>query len=260
MMARKKINKLHSDRRAENRAVVRFLLSGISGVMVLMLLAWGVLEIKDTNTLPLRNIEVLSEFNNVTEKQIKEVISNNKLNGFFSTDIDLITKDMREIPWLETITTRRVWPDTLQLNITERKAIARWDESGLLAVNGAIFTPKKETYPKGLPRLIGPVGTELNLLKVYITMAASLNLLSLQIEELKMDERRAWTVKLSDGTLLSLGRKKTNERLQRFVNIYRDIVVKNKPKVAVVDLRYTNGFAISWKKTPEQTALKAKLG
>ena len=260
MMARKKLNKLHSERRAENRAVVRFLLSGTSGVMVLLLLAWAVFEIKDTDTLPLRNVEVLSEFNNVTEKQIKEVISNNQLNGFFSTDIDLITKDMREIPWLETITTRRVWPDTLQLHITERKAIARWGDSGLLAVDGAIFKPKKETYPQGLPKLVGPEGTEIGLLKAYITMAASLNSLSLQVEELKMDERRAWTVKLSDGTVLNLGRKKTNERLQRFVKIYRDIVVKDKSKVAVVDLRYTNGFAISWKNISEQIALKAKLG
>ena len=260
MMARKKNNKLHSERRAENRAVVRFLLSGVAGVMVLSLVAWGVWEVQDADTLPINNVEVRSEFNKVTEKQIQAVIAQNELKGFFSTDVDVITNEMREIPWLKTITIRRVWPDTLQFAVTERKAIAHWNDSALLAVDGTIFSPAVETYPQGLPKLTGPKGTQANVLKNYISMAANLQTLNLQINELTMDARRAWMVKLDNGVVLNIGRQQTSERLQRFVKIYKDLTVANKEKAAVVDLRYTNGFAIRWEKSLKQTALKAQLG
>lgn len=260
MMARRKNNKLHSERHAENRAVVHFILSGVAGVMVLALVVWGVLEIQDADTLPIRNVEVRSEFNKVTEKRIQSVIAQNELNGFFSTDVDVITNEMREIPWLETVTIRRVWPDTLQLTVTEKKAIARWNDSALLAVDGTVFSPEVKTYPKNLPKLTGPIGTEHGVLKNYITMMASLKILDLQLEKLTMDERRAWSMKLDNGMTLNLGRKQTNERLQRFVKIYKGFTLENKEKAAVIDLRYTNGFAIRWEKSPKQAALKAQLG
>jgi len=260
MMARKKNNKLHSERRAENRAMLRFLLSGAAGVLALTLVVWGVLEIQAADTLPIRNVEVRSEFNKVTETQIQSVIARNKLNGFFSTDVDVITNEMKEIPWLEMVTIRRVWPDTLQLTITERKAIAHWNNTALLAVDGTIFSPEVKTYPQDLPKLAGPKGTEANLLKNYIGMSASLQILNLQIKELNMDERRAWSMKFDDGTILNLGREQTNERLQRFVKIYKDLAVANKEKAVVIDLRYTNGFAIRWESSLKQAALKAQLG
>jgi len=260
MMARKKNNKLHSERRAENRAMARFLLSGAAGVLALTLIVWGVLEIKAADTLPIRNVEVRSEFNKVTEKQIQSVIARNQLNGFFSTDVDVITNEMKEIPWLEMVTIRRVWPDTLQLTVTERKAIAHWNNAALLAVDGTIFSPEVKTYPQDLPKLAGPKGTQANLLKNYIGMSASLQILNLQIKELTMDERRAWSMKLDDGTILNLGREQTNERLQRFVKIYKGLAVVNKEKAAIVDLRYTNGFAIRWESSSKQAALKAQLG
>jgi len=259
-MARRKINKLHSERRAENRAVMHFLLSSMAGVMVVALVVWGVFEIQSSETLPIRNVEVRGEFSKVNEQQIKAVVSHNKLQGFFSTDVDAITNAMRKIPWLETITVRRVWPDTLQLTVTERKAIAHWNNSALLAVDGSIFNPDVATYPQELPKLFGPKGTEHSLLRNYIAMAASLNTLDLHIDELTMDARRALVVKLDDGTALNVGRKQTNERLQRFVEIYKDFTVSNKEKATVIDLRYTNGFAIRWEKSPDKTAAKAQLG
>ena len=260
MMARRKNNKLHSERRAENRAVVRFLLSGMAGVMVLVLLGWGVIEIQDADTLLIRNVEVKSEFKKITESQIQAVIAKNELKGFFSTDVDAIADDMREIPWLKKITTRRVWPDTLQLTVTERRALAHWNKSALLAVDGSVFNPEASSYPNGLPSLLGPKGTEHIVLKNYIAVAANLRVLALQVDELEMDERRAWVVKLNDGTTLNLGRKKINERLQRFVKIYKDIEMESKNKIAIIDLRYTNGFAIGWKNNSTQAVQKAQLG
>ena len=259
-MARKKLNKLHKDRQAENRAVVHFLMTGVGSLVAIALIIWGVLEFQSTQTLPIKNVEVKSEFNHITEKQIQNIMAENDLGGFFDTDVHAITESMRQLAWLETVTVRRVWPDTLQLEITERRAIAYWNKSGLLTVDGTVFSPAAESYPSGLPYLSGPTGTEKNVLKNYITLNADLQRLNLNINELKLDKRRAWTVRLEDGTELDLGRKKINDRMQRFISVYRDYIVTRKNEIDVVDLRYTNGFAVRWKKNFKKLAAKAQLG
>jgi len=259
-MARKKLNKLHKDRQAENRAVVHFLMTGVGSLVAIALIIWGVLEFQSTQTLPIKNVEVKSEFNHITEKQIQKIMAENDLGGFFDTDVHAITESMRQLAWLKTVTVRRVWPDTLQLEITERRAIAYWNKSGLLTVDGTVFSPAAESYPSGLPHLSGPTGTEKNVLKNYITLNADLQRLDLNINELKLDKRRAWTVRLEDGTELDLGRKKINDRMQRFISVYRDYIVTRKNEIDVVDLRYTNGFAVRWKKNLKKLAAKAQLG
>ncbi len=259
-MARKKLNKLHKDRQAENRAVVHFLMMGVGSLIAVALVIWGVLEFQSTQTLPIKSVEVKSEFNRITEKQIQEIVAENDLGGFFDTDVDAVTESMRKLPWLETVTVRRVWPDTLQLEITERKAIAHWNKSGLLTATGIVFSPEAESYPSGLPHLSGPAGTEKNVLKNYITLNADLQRLNLNIDELKLDKRRAWTVRLEDGTTLDLGRKKINDRMQRFISVYSDYIATQKNEIDIVDLRYTNGFAVRWKKNLKKVAVKAQLG
>ena len=259
-MARKKLNKLHKDRQAENRAVARFLMTGVGSLTVLAIVVWGVLEFQSTQTLPIKNVEVKSEFIRISEKQVQEIVAQNDLGGFFDTDVDSITASMRQLPWLEAVTVRRVWPDTLQLEIRERKAIAYWNKSALLTVDGSVFSSDVQSYPKGLPHLSGPDGTEKNVLKNYITLNAELNTLNLNINELELDTRRAWVARLDDGTVLDLGRKKIGSRMQRFIGIYADYIVTQKNNIDVVDLRYTNGFAVRWKKTLKKVATKAQLG
>ncbi len=259
-MARKKLNKLHKDRQAENRAVVRFLMKGMGGLIVIALFVWGVLELQNAQTLPIKNVQVKSEFIRITEQQIQVIVAQNDLGGFFDTDVKAITKSMRQLPWLETVTVRRIWPDTLQLEIRERKAMAYWNNSGLLTFDGIVFKPNVESYPAGLPHLSGPVGTEKNVLKNYITLNAELKMLNLSINELTLDKRRAWSAHLANGTVLDLGRKQVNERMQRFISIYKDYIATQQNEIEVVDLRYTNGFAVRWKKTLKKVASKAQLG
>jgi cell division protein FtsQ len=61
-----------------------------------------------------------------------------------------------------------------------------------------------------------------------------------------MDERRAWTMKFNNELEVKLGNKDVEERLARFYSIY-PLLKADKRQVQTVDLRYTNGVAITWK-------------
>jgi cell division septal protein FtsQ len=58
-------------------------------------------------------------------------------------------------------------------------------------------------------------------------------------------------MQFANGIEINLGREDFTERLQRFVDIYPRILASQSDKIAVVDLRYTNGFAVRWTNSPK---------
>jgi len=68
----------------------------------------------------------------------------------------------------------------------------------------------------------------------------------LSITRLEQDERRAWVVTLNSGVKLLLGRKESEKRLTRFIDIYPRVLKAWEQRIDEVDLRYPNGFAVRW--------------
>ena len=84
----------------------------------------------------------------------------------------------------------------------------------------------------------------------YVRRAkARLAKLGLKIKSLELSDRRASRIDLEDGTVLLLVRHFIAERLDRLVRAWPRILRENWSKVASIDLRYTNGFAVK-ERTP----------
>lgn len=250
-MKRRKVNTLNSERQAQRHAVQRWLLSTTGGLAVLGLVAWAGVVLHDPATLPLRKVEVKGEFIKVSAEQVQALVATERLAGFFNTDVDAITRDLRALPWVEDVSVRRVWPDKLHVTVLERRALARWNSDALVTATGDVFKPATNSFPEGLPELQGPQGSEKQVLTAYINMNAELQKLGKHIVEVGMNERRAWSMQLDDGMAVELGREEHNKRLQRFVMVYENFLQGNKGKIDTVDLRYTNGFTVRWKQTNE---------
>ena len=56
---------------------------------------------------------------------------------------------------------------------------------------------------------------------------------------------------LKNGLEINLGREQFFPRLQRLIDIYSRILADQAERIAVVDLRYVNGFAVRWADPPE---------
>jgi len=66
--------------------------------------------------------------------------------------------------------------------------------------------------------------------------------------QVTLSPRLAWQLKLDNGMLVEVGREQPKSpvgvRLQRFIEVYPELVGKRATRPSVVDLRYPNGFAI----------------
>jgi cell division protein FtsQ len=52
---------------------------------------------------------------------------------------------------------------------------------------------------------------------------------------------------LGNGAQVIVGRSEARARLGRFVRLLPQLMTQNTQQLARADLRYTNGFALSWK-------------
>ena len=75
-----------------------------------------------------------------------------------------------------------------------------------------------------------------------------------------MDKRGSWSITMSDGTEVVLGRNDPEQRLERFAPLLPRLAAQHPGQRLVrADLRYTNGFSLSWAALPKATDLPSPM-
>jgi cell division protein FtsQ len=79
----------------------------------------------------------------------------------------------------------------------------------------------------------------------------------IDVREVALDPRGSWTLGLTNGAVVIVGRSEARARLDRFVRLLPQLLTQNTQQLARADLRYTNGFALTWKPAPAQATIDA---
>jgi cell division protein FtsQ len=198
---------------------------------------------------PVRDIVIDGRFQRVTAVEIQQVAQAALVGGFVSANLDRIRIAVEALAWVDRARVQRLWPDGLRIEIVEQQAAARWSEDGLLNTRGELFATGVRHVPPELPHLDGPPGTEWQVAQRYLTIQGRLAGQGLSVAALRLDPRGAWELDLSSGMTVRLGRRQVDERMDRFVEIAAPVVIGRAAEVRYVDMRYSNGFSIGWRKS-----------
>lgn len=198
-------------------------------------------------TLPIRTVRVEGGFRHLDPERLKQLALPWVRGGFFNVRLHALEKSLNELPWVKSVSIRRRWPDTVIIQVQEQQPIAQWGDDGLLNAQGQVFRPAPDTFPKGLPRLSGPEGSERQLVEHFIAADHLLQPVGLQPVGLQEDARRAWDLRLASGIRIAVGRDGFDARLAQLAEIFPAVLKSRKDEIASIDLRYTNGLAVGWK-------------
>lgn len=210
-------------------------------------LGWQRLQSKDAISKPIRYVRIEGAFQYTSKDKLKKILTPEMMRGFYHADMDTIRRLISDLPLVEQVDVKRVWPDAVHIKIIEQKPIVRWGDKALLNKHGDVLIPDNIEEFKHLPLITGPSGQEKKLLEIMKGLYIVLMDKSLQLAEFHVNERRAWRIKLANGLEMQLGRKAPLENMQRFLKTM-DIVGKDKvAMMASVDTRYPNGYAVTWK-------------
>lgn len=194
-------------------------------------------------------LEVSGSLQRTNASQVRAAAVPYASQGYFATDLAEVREAVEALPWVSQARVSRAWPDTLTIEIREHQPFARWNQtgvvSGLQIHGGALLTIDGSEDIQGLVRLYGPADQHDLVLQALLEMRAELATAGLHVEALTLDERGSWTLSLSNGIELLLGREQRDQRLARFVGVHE--YLRTQPRRAErVDMRYANGMAVEW--------------
>ncbi|MCB1802802.1 MAG: cell division protein FtsQ/DivIB [Gammaproteobacteria bacterium] len=223
------------------------LLAVFAGVLLLAASLVGAYQyLSQPGRLPLRVVEVKGELQHLSRDEVTQVAGAVIDGGFFSCDMQKLRNAILEIPWVDDVSIRRVWPDTLSMTVTEQVPVARWEEDGLINVRGEVFHPSSMAGHEGLVLLHGPAGSEQRVVTFLQAAVSPTRARGLHIREIELDQRRHWWVRFDDNLTLSLGRDGHAQRLAQFLRVYPRLAAEPQRRPERVDMRYAHGFAVRW--------------
>ncbi len=220
-------------------------LATTAGVVVLD--AW-----RKVNEQKIATVQIEGALNFVSEAAIKEAVSRFVSDSLVALDLAQLKTGLEMQPWINEVSVRREWPDRLIIHVQEEQPIARWGAGQLLNQQGQIFSPQDDVAQLQLPQLTGPSQSEENVMRQYLQFNQLLYPLGVRIRDLALNDRGAWTMTLTNGVVVRLGKDAVLERLRRLVAFLESEYSSRLGSFASLDLRYTNGIAVAYRQELEQ--------
>ncbi len=193
---------------------------------------------------PVSKVRMENSWQHIGESEIRQLLSAYMGEGFFDFDVEGVKSELESHPWISSAAAKRVWPDTLSLQINEQVPIARWGEAQLLNQYGEIFEPVTIGTQLNLPRLNGPADSQFEVMEQYQKISQILLSSDLKLSGLYLSRRGSWEFELNDKLQVIVGRVDVLERAQRFVDFYGAQNNEYTSLIESVDLRYSNGVAV----------------
>ncbi|MEJ2402361.1 MAG: cell division protein FtsQ/DivIB [Xanthomonadales bacterium] len=216
-----------------------------SGTLLVVLLfaltavgvVWVGMGIVTSDRWPIRWLELNGEFQRVSAEQLR-------------ASLEPGMRAMRESAmanaWVSAVHVQKHWPDTVSVTVEEYEPVAHWNRGELIARDGRAFSVPEADGIQGLPWLEGPPTRLDDVLQTWVSLNERLTPLGLEVRHLAIDDRGSWSLELTNGTRVYLGRDSTDERLARLLGSWDALMEEQDVPPRGIDLRYTNGFAVSW--------------
>jgi cell division protein FtsQ len=194
--------------------------------------------------LPIRVIEVKGELHHHSSQLLQQTLSARLHGGILTVDLLDLKAAAEDLSWVGRASLRRVWPDRLQVQVEEHRPLARWNNDCLVTAAGIVFQQGGGTVPAGLPQLHAEDQRAVEVVTAYQKWRGALQQIGHVIAVLTVDSRGDWQLELVKGIRLRLGTEAIEERLARFIASAPQLEAAGQP--LKVDLRYRNGFAVTW--------------
>mgnify|MGYP001547327335 CR=1 FL=1 len=197
--------------------------------------------------LPIRTIQLSGTFKNLDQQEVESTLQPYLGQGFFSFDIHHLQQTLHDNSWTQLVSVRRIWPDKLRITIEEKTPVARWDEQHLLSDSASVYRADTGAFGH-LPVVHAANHPPAWALQQFYRLPARFNGVDERLMALQVDSRGALDVDLINGLKIKLGRKDIDRKIDRLVSIYMQQILPRREQIQRLDLRYSNGFAVAWKK------------
>src|SRR6266702_2288386 len=222
--------------------------NALHALLVLVLLAAGAYWLIQRPNFALREIQIDGDTEHINSPTVRAGVVGRLKGNFFTVDLDVARQAFEQMPWVRHASVRRVWPNALAVTLEEYKPLGTCGSDQLVSVDGEVFTANQGELEEELPAFDGPDGTAKEVVARYHDFQKWFAPLGATPDEVTLSPRYAWTVKLSNGMQVELGRERNQDTLldrsKRLTAAWNAVTQRWGKDIEYADLRYPNGFAI----------------
>ena len=201
------------------------------------------------------------------EKEVsrEEVLTTAGVTGRASLlflDADAARTRLLANPWIADASVLKLYPDRLQITITERLAFALWQKDGrvsVIAADGTVLEPFVEDRYLGLPLVVG--GGAGRQAKDFLTLLDRYPGIRSQLRASILVAERRWDLRLTNGIDVRLPETGIEAALDRLIQLDRDKKLLSRD-ITSVDLRLPDRVTVRLSDSAAQArdeALRANI-
>ncbi len=239
----------------DNPRAINTLALVLTLVALSILLTAGVTYAVRSPRFAVRTVTVAGSLKNVNPQFVESIIRTEFRGTYFTLNLERSRAAIARAPWVKSATVRRQWPRSLEVRITEHDALARWNNSELMSIEGVVFNG---TSTQLLPQLIGPAGTEKEVFEKYKLATQALARINHSIASMTLSPSFALSAQLTGGIILEFGHEQFEARLARLIEHSAQIASRTPVAVLRYDMRYGKGIAVAFADTGYTTAAPTK--
>lgn len=157
--------------------------------------------------------------------------------SLLTLELDSAKERIESLPWVKTATIKKLFPDSLEIEISERDPFALWQHDGLVSlidVSGRVITEDVGERYASLPRVVGTGAAPLA--RAYTDMMKQFPTIEARSRAGVYVSGRRWTIVLDNGMQLMLPPDKPEAALATIASMEADHAVFSR-EISVIDLR-----------------------
>jgi cell division protein FtsQ len=184
-----------------------------------------------------------------SEIEILQLLGLDGTTSLVALDVDAARQKIANLPWVESVEVRKVYPKTVEVNLKEKTAYGIWQhgsELSLIEKNGTVIAPLRDNKFASLPLFVGR-GAETAAASVADEFADWPNVRNHVKAYVRVADRR-WDLYLDDGIVIKLPEDDVQRALALLTKMDKEDDLLQRD-IAAVDFRLEDRTAIQL--TPE---------
>ena len=193
----------------------------------------------------IKQVQLLGDLRYVDAENLAKDLRIKFNNNYLDTTLVEVVSEVESHPWISAASARRIWPDTLLIEIVEQRPVAVYNDTQYLGLSGDLFEPPA-LVDEPMPRLYGALSETTQVYSHYSVFSDRLADFA-EVTSVSRGHDLGWEIELEQGFTLKLGRVDVLGRLARARDILIRLEKDRLRKIQEVDARYDNGIALAWR-------------
>lgn len=217
----------------------------VLGLLVLILLMGG----KALRDAPPAAIHVSNQGLTVTQyRSLSQVMNQQKVSSFFTSDLQALRDIATGLAWVDQVSVSRDWQRGIVVTALPKQAIANFGTERLVDAKGAVFVPadSKDLAQEGFATLQGEISQAPVIMQQMQQVNDWYAPLGIQVEDIILSPRMTWLIRFDNGLRVIVDNENTAQKLLNLSQLLANQLSDRRDEIQSVDLRYKNGFTISW--------------